>query len=182
MNWYGRQEVSANFAGFVESFFRPPGLTKRHWGFKEIRYGAKDRVIEMLADIFPHARFVFIVRDPIDVLASQVAMGWSGNWKKLAERWAEQNRKILEFHQANEDRTHLIRFESLISKESATIKDLFEWLGFETSQRQMDLLDLEEGIWRKERKDGKPHRQMFSARRLRQIGRIVKGPRDAIGY
>jgi hypothetical protein len=182
MNWYGRQEVRANFADFVESFFSPPGLKKRHWGFKEIRYGADDLVIDMLADIFPRARFVFIARDPVDVIASQVAMGWKDNWKQLAERWAEQNRKFVEFHRENIDRTRMIRFESLITRESGTIDDLFKWLGFESSERQAELLELEKGIWRKKRKDGNPHRHMFSERRLRHIGRIVKFPREALGY
>jgi hypothetical protein len=188
MNWYGRQEVTANFAGLIESFFHPPGMEKRHWGFKEIRYGGDDRAIEMLAELFPNARFVFIVRNPVDAIASQAALGWGsrtalrGRWKHLAEAWAAQNRGLLEFQRANEDRTRFVRFESLISKDSGAIEDLFEWLGFETSDRQGELVDLKEGIWRKQRSDGKPHRTMFSERKLRRIARIVRGPSRALGY
>ena len=188
MNWYGRREVAANFAGLIESFFHPPGMEKRHWGFKEIRYGGDDRTIELLAELFPTARFVFIARNPVDVIASQAALGWgsktalSTGWKQLAEAWAAQNRGLLEFERANEERTHFVRFESLISKDSGAIEDLFEWLGFETSDRQGELVDLKEGIWRKARKDGKPHRAMFSERKLRHIARIVRGPSLALGY
>ena len=95
MNWYGKKDVIENFSGFVESFFKPERLAKQHWGFKEIRYGMEDRVIEMLAELFPTALFLFIVRDPIDVIASQVAMGWDDDWKTLARKWAKQNKKIL---------------------------------------------------------------------------------------
>ena len=111
MNWYGRQEVVANFAGLIESFFHPPGMEKRHWGFKEVRYGGDDRALEMLAELFPNARFVFIARNPVDVIASQAALGWgskralSSGWKPLAEGWAAQNRALLEFQRANEERT-----------------------------------------------------------------------------
>lgn len=188
INWYGRREVIANFAGLIESFFHPPGMEKRYWGFKEIRYGGNDRVIELLAELFPNARFVFIVRNPVDVIASQIALGWGGRtilggeWKQLAEGWAVKNRALLEFHRANKDQSHLVRFEELISKDATAVEDLFDWLGFETSDRQRELVDLEEGILRKERKDGKPHRAMFSERRLRHIDRIVKGPSKALGY
>lgn len=188
MNWYGRREVAANFAGFIESFFHPPGMEKGHWGFKEIRYGGDDRAIEMLAELFPNARFVFIARNPIDVIASQTALGWGSRtalgsgWKQLAEVWAARNRGLLEFQRANEERTRWVRFESLISKDSGAIEDLFEWLGFETSDRQGELVDLKDGIWRKERRDGKPHRTMFSERKLRHIARIVRVPSRALGY
>jgi hypothetical protein len=70
----------------------------------------------------------------------------------------------------------------LISKDSGAVDDLFEWLGFETSDRQGELVDLQEGIWRKARRDGKPHRAMFSERKLRHIARIVRGPSRALGY
>ena len=188
MNWYGRREVAANFAGLIESFFHPPGMEKRHWGFKEIRYGGNDRAIEMLAELFPNARFVFIARNPVDVIASQTALGWGSRtalgsgWKQLAEVWAARNRGLLEFQRANEERTRWVRFESLISKDSGAVDDLFEWLGFETSDRQGELVDLQEGIWRKPRRDGKPHRTMFSERKLRHIARIVRGPSRGLGY
>lgn len=188
MNWYGRREVAANFVGLIESFFHPPGMEKRHWGFKEIRYGGEDRVLEMLAELFPTARFVFIVRNPVDVIASQAALGWGSKtfqgsgWKRLAEAWADQNRALLEFQRTNEGRTRFVRFESLTSTDPGPVEELFDWLGFETSDRQRELVELEEGIWRKPRKDGKPHRAMFSDRRLRHIERIVRGPSRALGY
>lgn len=188
LNWYGRGEVAANFARLIESFFHPPGMEKRYWGFKEIRYGGNDRVMEMLAELFPTARFVFIARNPIDVIASQTALGWGGRsllggrWKQLAERWAARNRALIEFQQAHKSRTYFVTFESLISKDKSEIEDLFNWLGFKVSNRQRELVDLKEGILRKERKDGKPHRVMFSERRRKQIERIVKGTSRQLGY
>ena len=188
MNWYGRREVTTNFARFIESFFNPPEMTKRHWGFKEIRYGGGDRGIEVLAEPFPNARVVFIARNPIDVIASQTALGWGSRtplrvgWKRLAEAWTAQNRDLLAFQRANEGRTRFVRFESLISRGSGEIEGLFEWLGFETSDRQGELVALKEGIWRKKRRDGKPHRTMFNERRIRHIERIVRDPSRALGY
>ena len=34
MNWYGRREVAANFAGLIESFFHTPGNGKATLGFQ----------------------------------------------------------------------------------------------------------------------------------------------------
>jgi hypothetical protein len=109
-------------------------------------------------------------------------MDWSGGWKHLAEKWAFQNRQIMNFRRGREDRTHLVKFEDLISKESNTIRELFSWLGFAVSETQYDILDIEEGIWRQTRDDGMPHRTMFSKRKLRQILKIVKTQKNALGY
>lgn len=181
-NWYGKQELTDNFKQFVESFFNPHSLEKRHWGFKEIRYGIDDSVMDMLADIYRQARFVFIVRDPVDVLASQVAMGWDDEWKHLANKWAIQNQQIMDFCRENEDRVYLVKYEDLISRGSNTITDLFNWLGFAVSETQYDILDIEDGIWKKTRQDGMPHRTIFSKWRLRQILDIVKFQKRALGY
>ncbi len=55
------------------------------WGFKEIRYNEKD--IIFLRDLFPLAQFVFIVRDPIDTLASAiVAFSKAGSLWEAAEQ------------------------------------------------------------------------------------------------
>jgi len=45
--------------------------TSMRWGFKEIRYGEKE--IRLLKDLFPDAQFIFLVRNPIDTLASMIA-------------------------------------------------------------------------------------------------------------
>jgi hypothetical protein len=45
---------------------------------KEIRYGLSDLVLEMLADLYPNGRFVFIVCHPVDVVASKIS-AWIGD-------------------------------------------------------------------------------------------------------
>ena len=139
-------------------------------------------MMDMLADIYRQARFVFIVRDPVDVLASQVAMGWDGGWKHLANKWAIQNQQIMDFCRENEDRVYLVKYEDLISRGSNTITDLFNWLGFAVSDKQHDILDIEDGIWKKTRQDGMPHRTIFSKWQLRKILKIVKFQKGGLGY
>ena len=182
MNWYGRNEIDVNFRGLIDSFFNPEGMARSHWGFKEIRYGLEDRVMEMLAALYPEARFVFIVRNPIDVVASQVVMGWYGDAQHLAKSWANQNRAILDFCHTHEERSHLVRFEELIAPDSSAIPNLFDWLGFTATQKQREILAMEEGVWKKTRKDGKSHGEMFSAWQRRKVLRIVRAQKRALGY
>ncbi len=52
----------------------PPGKTR--WGFKEIRYGEDDGVLERLLALFPRARLVHVVRHPIDTVESMLS-----SWK-----------------------------------------------------------------------------------------------------
>ena len=52
------------------------------WGFKEIRYGAKE--MRFLTELFPQAQMIFLVRHPLDTLASMVAA-----WLKPSQSWIE---------------------------------------------------------------------------------------------
>lgn len=182
MNWYSREEIDENFRRFIASFFNPVEMTKTHWGFKEIRYGIEDRVMEMLADLYREARFVFIVRNPLDVVASQVVMGWYGTAKHLAKVWAVQNQQIIDFCRVHEDRVHVVRFEELASRESNAIPDLFEWLGYPATEKQYEILEIQEGIWKKTRKDGRAHSEMFSRWERGRILKAVKAQKRALGY
>ena len=73
MSAVDRNAWDASFHRLVTSLFLPAssdGL--RYWGFKEIRYGTTpgDRAVDLLAKLFPDARFVFLMRNPFNMLAS----------------------------------------------------------------------------------------------------------------
>ncbi len=61
------------------------------WGFKEIRYG--EREIRLLKELFPEAQFIFLVRHPMDAIASMIAAWFQPEnvWKQ--ESW--RNKTIL---------------------------------------------------------------------------------------
>jgi hypothetical protein len=113
-NWYNQKTVKNNFRDFIESFFNPSSLEQAvHWGFKEIRYGLDDRVVEMLADLYPDGRFVFIVRHPAD----------------------------LHFSREHSESSRIVHYEELISNDSKELSQLFEWLGFALSDRQRNIIE-----------------------------------------
>jgi hypothetical protein len=78
LNWFNPSDLTPVFRNHVLSLFRPSFLGEEEtWGFKEIRYGMDDRVIEFLSCLFPDAIFVFLVRDGYNTIASQVTQGWN---------------------------------------------------------------------------------------------------------
>jgi len=170
LHWYGKETIKKNYRMFIESFFNPDKLSKRvFWGFKEIRYGIDDRVPEMLIDLYPKARFILIIREPIDVIASQLVMGKWGNLNEIVGNWVSQNTYMYKFYTNHRDNCFLIRYEEMISRDSNGLKELFDWLGFEISAKQYNVVDIKEGIWKVTREDGESHRAMFSNRQARKI-------------
>jgi len=69
-NNFSREDFREQLAGMVVELFTNGIPTSVRWGFKEIRYDDKDVVF--LRELFPLAQFIFIVRDPIDTLASAI--------------------------------------------------------------------------------------------------------------
>jgi hypothetical protein len=132
LNWFSPADVTQLFRDFVCSFFRPPLLDElATWGFKEVRYGCDDRVIEFLARLFPDAVFVFLVRNGFDTVTSQLMAWQPQGWLKAvrlerlipqrrllnyARNWATQNRTFLEWHASGRIRSFLVRFEDLVSQ------------------------------------------------------------------
>jgi hypothetical protein len=65
----------SQMARFLESLYKADGAPLV-WGFKEIRHG-NPQDIDFLRQLFPQARLVLLVRQPWDLLNSQVHVAWS---------------------------------------------------------------------------------------------------------
>ncbi len=170
LQWYGKKTIKYNFKKFIESFFNPEALKKHiHWGFKEIRYFNNDLVLEMLVDIYPNAKFIFITRHPMDVIASQLVMEKWGGFDEILTTWKAQNRNMSAFESEKKCNCFIIKYEDIIAQKSTRLKELFNWLGFEISLKQYDIIKVKEGIWKTEREDGKPHREMLTSEQIKKI-------------
>ncbi|MDJ1015517.1 MAG: sulfotransferase [Paracoccaceae bacterium] len=60
-------------------------LGATHWGFKEVRFGLAEALL--LQGLFPHARFLFIRRDPVAALESYTRFSKQRNWY---DRWPDR--------------------------------------------------------------------------------------------
>ena len=172
------QPTGLSFFDFIESFFNPGALEQKvHWGFKEIRYGLDDRVPEMLADLYPDGRFVFIVRHPVDVIASKISARASDGIEADANTWVAQNTYFLTFFKENTERRRIVHYEELIRNDSEELRQLFHWLGFSLSDRQRDIIETT-----KPRYKGRPRPAKLNHDEVNNINTITQEIRDELGY
>jgi len=177
-NWYNRETVRNNFRDFIESFFNPVSLgLKLHWGFKEIRYGLGDRVLEMLADLYPNGRFIFMVRHPVEVVASKIAARMSDGIETDGRKWVEQNSYFLNFCRQNKERSTVFHYEDLISKNSPQLKQVFDWLGFSLTDKQINIVEATKPSYQ-----GRPRPARLTDDQIDKINKITKELRKALDY
>jgi hypothetical protein len=177
-NWYNRETVKNNFRGFIESFFNPRSLEQEvHWGFKEIRYGLDDRVPEMLADLYPAGRFVFIVRHPVDVIASKISARASDGIEADSHTWVTQNTSFLNFSRENSARSKIVCYEELIRNDSEELRQLFQWLGFSLSDRQKAIIESTKPSYK-----GRPRPARLTDDQINSINKITQEIRNELGY
>jgi hypothetical protein len=177
-NWYNCHTVKDNFRDFIESFFNPVSLKQKvHWGFKEIRYGLDDRVLEMLADLYADGRFVFIVRHPVDVIASKISARASDGIEADAHTWVAQNTAFLHFCRKNSEKSKIVHYEKLISNDSKELNQLFRWLGFSLSDRQRDIIEAT-----KPRYKGRPRPAKLAHDEAKSIHKITQKVGNKLGY
>lgn len=83
-----------------------------------------------LPKIWPHSRFIHIVRDPRDTARSAVKEGWSGIPWGAAKRWqiAETEWDLL-CEQVPEDRRLLVTFEELMANPVEILQKISAFLG-----------------------------------------------------
>jgi len=147
-NWLTEDSIKNNFKMFLESFFNPAGLDVSFWGFKEICYGLDDKVLEFLKEVLPDAKFVFVVRNPVDTISSQIAMFYKQDKKDLsllANKWALQNNKYFEFNKNNPGNSVIIRYEDIVSDNEKTLNKLFSFLSLQCAQKQSEIMYFDSG-------------------------------------
>jgi len=154
-NWYGVNKYKENYRKFVKSFYAPTVFGIKYWGFKEIRYGLHDRVLQFLIDIFPSARFIFLTRDPIDTLRSQMAFLKKSNCgteefnsllEKWIKRWNKQNRNYFDFNAEYKNNSVIISYENIVSNRNS-LSELFVFLKLKLTAKHYDILGLKKGRW-----------------------------------
>jgi hypothetical protein len=88
------------------------------------------RRLPAVLQVWPHARFVNLIRDPRDVAPSVVAMGWAGNTWFGSRFWLEAQQDAQQlFAQLEPNRGITIRFEDLVSEPVTTLTKICEFLG-----------------------------------------------------
>ncbi|MBL86698.1 MAG: hypothetical protein CMO82_08590 [Winogradskyella sp.] len=95
-------------------------------------------IIEELYDMFPEAKFVFLVRNPLSVFASILDYNFKGDFIEFLKSSDRLDDLFLapKFIQRSIERHEnaiLIRYEDIVKTTNKTLKNLFDYLGFEQS-------------------------------------------------
>ena len=108
------------------------------------RYGDKTpshlHSVPLLAERFPSAKFVHIVRDGRDVAASVVSMDFgTARFAEAARGW---RRKVLRAHDAGiglgRDRYHEVHYEDLVADPESVLRDVCRFFGLDYSPAMLD--------------------------------------------
>lgn len=153
MTWLGREQWPAVFREIVEALLVPRGLPgKQHWGFKETRYlgdGIEDRTVEFLHAPYPEALFAFVVRHPLNALASARRMTFGRRrgllaLQRAADRWLARYRAYEAWHRSGRLRSFWIVYEELKEGRGA-ILDLLAAIGKSLGPRQQAVMNAAAG-------------------------------------
>ncbi|GEM_PF-2113333 len=170
----------------------PPGKTR--WGFKEIRYGLNDDVPERLLALFPGAKIVHTLRDPMKTAESAIVT-WGYQrftqivetddddrldavYQKQLKRWKAGTDYYLDLEERYPDRVITSRIETFRS-EFGRILDFLE------IEREPDDGNDDGGVVNRGRRrslePGSKAAQMLAERRARFAG-IVADTAQRAGY
>jgi hypothetical protein len=117
---------SLSYPQLVNSFL----VQKRDRAGKSIVGAAVHRHFDRLLQIWPHARFIHLVRDGRDVARSSIGMGWAGNvWTGL-ERWIDAEKIWTQLSSIiPAERQIEVKYETLICEPIDTLKKICEFIG-----------------------------------------------------
>jgi Sulfotransferase domain. len=101
---------------------------KQRWGDKTPAY---IRIVPQLAELYPGARFIHLLRDGRDVAKSFQSVGWYGPLlnRNMGE-WLEATELDARWRQGPlADRLFLVRYEDLVRDTERTVRGICEFLG-----------------------------------------------------
>jgi len=156
MNGFTVAEVTDHFRWLLCNVFRHRAMADGSvWGFKEIRYGRDDRVLEFLQRLFPDARFIFVVRDGLNTVASKAERFYSPHHQRhglamnrriasAAIAWREQYRQLYQLHNSGTINSHWVQYERLTA-DIGHLAPLMQQLGKTIDDEQRRVLAMPEG-------------------------------------
>lgn len=123
----GRADYLAELRAFALRLYGRAAGGRRYFLDKTPRYHL---IAAELFELFPEARFVFLWRQPLSVVASMVDTWARGKWN--IHRWAvdlfDGLGNLVEAHRAHAADVHAVRYEDLVAGSNAGWKGLFEFL------------------------------------------------------
>jgi hypothetical protein len=99
-------------------------------------------VCDSLFQAFPDARFIFLWRNPLGVIASMIETWGQGRWNlgQYKIDLFQGIRNLVDAYRRYEDRAIAVRFEDLVSDESGVLRRICDYLGLDRSDDEVAAL------------------------------------------
>ena len=148
------------------------------WGFKEVRAKAMEH-IQLLADVYPAAKFIFLVRDPYDMYRSIKGKKFHLNFPDPYRPVQIWNDNVQDFLNAPglSPKCKLVRYEDLCKisrKENTLLKEIASHLDIGITERMYGELE--------SKRDSTGTKQQLDPSEIAEITRIVSETAGLIGY
>lgn len=96
--------------------------------------------LKELAHWYPQAKFIYIVRNPVDVITSYMGRAdFSKNHVNIAVEWSEANRIATVCMGLLRDRMISVKYEDIIDDPSPRLKKIFEFIGARFNERYLEI-------------------------------------------
>jgi hypothetical protein len=101
----------------------------RYYGFK-----LNISAFELAFGLFPNSHLLFIVRDPRDVVASQIERKFDRSVQDICKAWNRYALNLARFVTAHPNAGYVIRYEDLVGRPEAIIRSMFDFLPMEMDE------------------------------------------------
>lgn len=120
---------------FIEALGNPLRKDDVRWGFKEV---VTPYTPWAIADLFPNAQIVCVVRDPVATINSMARTGWWGrNMEWLCRSWQQQFDDFRNLEVNYPSQVMLMYYE----RRRKSLPEIYKRLGLEWTNAHQDLLD-----------------------------------------
>ncbi len=131
-------DASGDYMGLVNGWLEQ----KRQREGKPIVGATIHTHFDRIPYLWPHARYIHLIRDPRDVARSCVVMGWYGNAYAASDHWLEAMRSWDTLGGKVPDQQRLeVRYESLITQPVETLTEICQFIGVDYDRAMFDYID-----------------------------------------
>jgi hypothetical protein len=122
----------------ILDFYRTLGKGKFYWGDKNPHYCANQWQLKLITRLFEGTRFLHIIRDPRDVVASLVSKGWV-DVEQAHQVWIKHVETGSEFGASlPEGQYYEVRYEELFNDGEGVTEGIFDFLNIPMADEVRD--------------------------------------------
>ncbi len=122
------QQLSSGISSYEDRLLLAYSMMRKRWlrdGTALFGFKLNNASISATAAAFPNARFVCLVRDPIDVTYSHEKQGFDRSASEIGKAWYRYAKSYREFANKHPDRAVVIRYEDLVRSPRRTLERAF---------------------------------------------------------